>query len=340
MPSHPALFRFKTYPASALRVTSGANRGDGIGLDDEAQPGDVYRLATGATLARLAISDAGEDGSPCVADGSEVGQPGETLAISACHMLMGPSGEVVEVLILTHHARPGSGSGEGHGQTLHVLPLSLLKPDTEYELVGTEITSAPERFADVASVSFLQGTQLTMANGQQIPVEHLSVGDILLTRENGPQPVRWIGFQTRRAVGAAAPVRISEGTLNTSRDLRLSPQHRLFIWQRRDELGAGRAEILVKAEVLVNGDTVVREEGGHIDTYQIVFDSHEIIYAEGIAVESLLVTGQTRALLPEDLALSGSLNDAVSAAAIELGDDPGDNVVERLSRASKGREDT
>ncbi|GAB5449086.1 Hint domain-containing protein [Gymnodinialimonas sp.] len=331
MSAHPPLFRFQTYPSRALRVVSGANIGDGIGLEDDALPGDIYRLATGHGTRRLAISDAGEGGQPCVADGSEVGAPGEALAISACHMLMGPSGEVVEVLILTHQSEAGA--------QLHILPLSTVKEDTEYELVGTEVASAPERFADIASVSFLAGTHLTLANGKQIPVEHLSVGDVVLTRENGPQPVRWIGFQTRRAVGAAAPVRIKEGTLNTSRDLRLSPQHRLFIWQRRDELGTGRAEVMVKAELLVNGDTVVREEGGHVDSYQIVFSGHEIIYAEGIAVESLLVTGQTRALLPQDLDLSGSADAAASAAAMELGDDAGENVVERLSRASKGGSD-
>ncbi|ABD54123.1 Hint domain-containing protein [Jannaschia sp. CCS1] len=328
MSAHPPLFRFQTYPARALRVVSGANIGDGIGLETDALPGDIYRLASGHGAERLAISDAGEGGRPCVADGSDIGTPGEALTISACHMLMGPSGNVAEVLILTH-------TTEG-GDQLYVLPLSTLKIDAEYELIGSEIASAPERFADIASVSFLAGTHLTLANGKQIPVEHVQIGDLLLTRENGPQPVRWIGFQTRRAVGNAAPVRIKAGTLNTSRDLRLSPQHRLFIWQRRDELGTGRAEVMVKAELLVNGDTVLREEGGHVDSFQIVFNSHEIIYAEGIAVESLLVTGQTRARLPKDLALTVSDTAAASAAALELGDDAGADMVERLSRASKG----
>ncbi len=329
MANHPPLLRFQTYPSAALRAVAGANVGDGLGVEDGALPGDIYRLTGGAAPARLAISDAGEGGQPCVADGSAVGAAGDALAISACHMLMGPSGEVVEVLILTHKG--------AEGEALHVLPLSDVKPDTEYELVGTETASAPERFADIASVSFLAGTHLTLANGKQVPVELLSVGDMLLTRDHGPQPIRWIGFQTRRAVGAAAPVRITEGTLNTSRDLRLSPQHRLFIWQRSDELGTGRAEVMVKAELLVNGATVVREEGGHVDSYQIVFDGHEIIYAEGIAVESLLVTGQTRALLPEDLALSTGPNAAAQAAALEVdGDTPDPDMVERLSRASKG----
>ncbi len=334
MAAHPPLFRFQTYPAMALRVVSGANMGDAIGLDDAALAGDIYRLFAQYPAQRLAISEApdlasGAGGRPCIADGSAVGQPGEALAISACHMLMGASGEVVEVLLLSHAAADGG--------RLHVLPLSPLKPDTEYELVGSQTASALERFADIASVSFLAGTHLTLADGTQCPVEHLNIGDMLLTRDHGPQPIRWIGVQTRRATGSAAPIRITEGTLNTSRDLRLSPQHRLFIWQRRDELGTGRAEVMVKAELLVNGTTVLREEGGHVDSYQIVFNGHEIIYAEGIAVESLLVTRQTRANLPEDLALTGSADAAAHAASLEIPDEAaGGDVADRLSRASRG----
>lgn len=125
--------------------------------------------------------------------------------------------------------------------------------------------------------------------------------------------------------------------MNVARDLRLSPHHRLFVWQRTDELGTGRAEVMVKAGLLVNGDTIRREEGGHEETFHIVFDNHEIIYAEGIAVESLLVTGQTRAALPDDLELS---TDAGTAAEIEVDatalEGEGD-AAERLARASRGQ---
>jgi len=330
---HPALFRFDTLPARAFKVQAGANEGDPIGLGDAAVPGDTYRLVRQAKTERLAISDDGSVG-PCVADGSEVGQPGAALTIAACHMLMGPNGDMVEILILKLQ------DGED-GTVLHLLPLARLAPNTEYELVGTETDSAPHRFADIASVSFLAGTHLTMSNGKQVPVEEVKVGDRVLTRDNGPRPIRWITHQTRRATGAAAPVRITSGTLNSARDLRLLPQHRLFIWQRRDEIGAGRAEVMVKAELLVNGTTVLREEGGHVDSYQIIFDTHEIIYAEGIAVESLLVTGPTRALLPEDLTLATDPAEQTDAAEIEIHDSAAKDgdMVERLTRASRGDPD-
>ena len=195
---------------------------------------------------RLTICD-GPDGGQVVARGSEVGDAGEPLRIAACHSLMGETGEMIEVSRARARERVPSGD-----LLLHLLPLSPLKPGTEYELIGSSTATAPDRFADIASVSFFAGTHLTLAGGAQARVEDLQVGDLLLTRDHGPRPIRWIAHQTRRAVGAAAPIRISAGTLNAARDLRLSPQHRLFIWQRRDEMGTGRSEVLVKADLLVN----------------------------------------------------------------------------------------
>ncbi len=327
MPPRPALFTFDTFAASQLTVTTGAHEGDAIGRHTDVAAGDYYRLARAAMVQTLAICDR-QDGTQEVADNSTVGHPGDAITIETCHTLMGEKSELIELLLVTiwSEARP----------VRHILPLAPLVPGVDYILVNSETESAPRRFADVVSVSFLAGTHLTMSDGSQRAVEDLSVGDNILTRDHGARNIRWLEHQTRRAVGSAAPVRITEGTLNCARDLRLTPQHRLFIWQRSDEVGAGRSEVMVKVDALVNGTTILREEGGHIDTYQIVFDAHEIIYAEGIAVESLLVTGQTRVLLPNDLALDAG--EGRDAAAIELntGDLPPD-AAERLQQASKGR---
>lgn len=325
------LFRFLTYPADALRALSGANQGDPIGLGDAALPGDIYKLARQAVLQKLTICD-GPDGGQVVANGSLAGNPGDALSIADCHSLMGSNGQMVDILVIRRSTPDGV--------RLHLLPLAPLAEGQEYELIGSSTATAPERFADIASVSFLAGTRPTLAGGEQRKVEEVQVGDMLMTRDHGPQPVRWIGQQTRRALGVAAPIRILQGTLNAAHDLRLSPQHRLFIWQRSDELGTGRAEVMVKADLLVNGDTVIREEGGHVDSYQLLLDGHEIIYAEGIAVESLLVTSETRARLPSDLSLDRANSEQRDAAGFEvdeaaLGDAA--NAADRLTWASQGR---
>ena len=334
MPDFTPLYRFATYPAGALQAQSGANAGDPIGLGPAAIPGDTYRLAREAGPEQLHICESPQLGQ-VVANGSQVGQPGEALTIADCHSLMGPSGETVEVLVLRRTV-------DRDETTLHLLPLSPIRPTVEYELIGSSPALAPARFADIVSVSFFAGTRITLAGGAQAPVESLQIGDMILTRDHGPRPIRWIGHQTRRATGAAAPIRITAGALHTARDLLLSPEHRLFIWQRRDALGTGRAEVLVKATLLVNGKTVRRDEGGHIDSYQILFDGREVIFAEGIAVESLLVTSEMRAHLPEGIALENIAAERRAAATLEvdaraLGDSA--DAAERLTRASRGQDD-
>ncbi|MDO7631218.1 MAG: Hint domain-containing protein, partial [Loktanella sp.] len=71
--------------------------------------------------------------------------------------------------------------------------------------------------------------------------------------------------------------------------------------QRQDRLGAGRSEVLVKVRHLINGDTVYQRDGGFVDYFQLLFDDHQIIYAEGIAAESLLIDPRTRAALPDHM---------------------------------------
>ncbi|MEO0502301.1 MAG: Hint domain-containing protein, partial [Pseudomonadota bacterium] len=129
----------------------------------------------------------------------------------------------------------------------------------------------------------------------------LKVGDRVLTRNDGVQAVRWIGQSTVRAVGDFAPIRIRAGTLNNAHDLVVSPDHRLFIYQRSDQLGAGRSELLVKARHLVNGDSVTVQDGGFVDYFELLFDTHQIIYAEGIAAESMLIDTRTKPVVPDEV---------------------------------------
>ena len=46
-----------------------------------------------------------------------------------------------------------------------------------------------------------------------------------------------------------------------------------------------------------------------MDDFQLLFDDHQIIYAEGIAAESLLIDPRTRAAVPDDIRATGSRSD-------------------------------
>jgi hypothetical protein len=148
-------------------------------------------------------------------------------------------------------------------------PLTTLESRIEYRLVGIDTKTARQKFGQVACVSFARGTHITLSSGEQRLIEDLRTGDKVLTRDDGVQQIRWIGQTTTRAVGEFAPIKIKAGALNNTNDLIISPDHRLFVYQRSDQLGAGRAELLVKARHLVNGDTVTQMQGGFVDYFQL-----------------------------------------------------------------------
>ncbi|GGG61045.1 hypothetical protein GCM10011415_03860 [Salipiger pallidus] len=284
----------RVYRAEQIRVVNGANLGDGLSFADDLVLDDIYRLSPVAGLHRLSLYPSSEQPF-AIAPDTEIAAPGADLHLDCAVTFMSGDGQTTEGLVLVETDEDGGVAG------VLFLALGAMTPRQDYALVGISREAALQTFAQVACVSFTRGTLITMASGAQKPVEELAVGDRVLTRDDGPQPVRWLGHHTTRAAGAFAPILIKAGVLNNSGDLLVGPDHRLFIYQRQDRLGAGRAELLVKARHLVNGDTITRVEGGFIDFYQMIFDHHQIIYAEGIAAESMLVDTRTRAALPEEL---------------------------------------
>ena len=282
------------YRAEDIAVVDGANLGDPLSFAADLVLDDDYMLADGAARWRLSLVT-GEGTALAVGPDTAIGRPGATLHVDSCLTLIAASGETTELLVLVEV------DARGDAAAVHALPLAPLEPRTPYTLVGIEREAARRRLAEVACVSFARGTRITLATGTQKPIEALAVGDPVLTRDDGPQRVRWIGQSTMRAIGAFAPIRIRAGALHNANDLLVSPDHRLFIYQRSDALGAGRHEVLVRARHLVNGTTVIRDAGGFIDYFQLLFDSHQIVYAEGIAAETLLVDRRTRPLLPREV---------------------------------------
>ncbi len=283
------------YQAEHFRVTNGANLGDPVSFAEELMLADIYHLSPVAREVQLRVI-ARTDGPFSIAPGTEVGQPGADLHLDCAVTFMAGDGQTHDALVLVET------DDEGLACALYLLPLAPLAPRIDYALVGIDTDDLLARFAQLACVSFTRGTLITMASGEQRAVEDLQVGDRVLTRDDGPQALRWIGHRTTRAVGRFAPVQIRAGALNNTNDLVVSPDHRLFIYQRRDALGAGRAEVLVRARHLVNGDTIQRLSGGFVDYFQMLFDQHQIIYAEGIAAESMLIDSRTKAILPSEMA--------------------------------------
>jgi hypothetical protein len=290
------------YRASDFSCTDGANMGDALSFAADLMLDDVYELPFDVDPQRLSVLPS-TSSQFRIAQDSTLGTVGATLHLDSALMFMSPDGQTQEALLLVEVRE------DGDTEEIYVLPLNAMSPVNEYRLVGIDTENARQKFAQVACVSFARGTHITMASGEQRLIEDLKTGDRILTRDDGVQEIRWIGMSTARAVGEFAPICIRAGTLNNEHDLIVSPDHRLFIYQRTDEVGAGRSELLVKARHLINGYTVTVQDGGFVDYFQLLFDSHQIIYAEGIAAESMLIDTRTKPVLPD--ALTNSLGDVI-----------------------------
>jgi hypothetical protein len=147
---------------------------------------------------------------------------------------------------------------------------------------------------------FVAGTRIMTPKGE-VPVEDLCPGDLVLTHDDGPQPVRWTGRRLVPATGAFAPVRIKAGAFGPHGELTISPQHRVMIGDSRAELLFGEAEVLVAAKDLVNDHSVRIVEGGMVDYVHILFDKHQVVYSEGLVTESFLPGPQTTKLFEKDI---------------------------------------
>ncbi len=139
---------------------------------------------------------------------------------------------------------------------------------------------------------FVAGTRIRTPGGE-VPVENLRPGDLVLTQDEGPQPLRWVGCRRVEAAGAFAPVRIRANTFGSHKAVAVSPQHRVLIRDSLAELLFGEPEVLVAAKDLVNGGSVTVAEGGTVDYVHLLFDRHQVIFSEGLATESFLPGPQT-----------------------------------------------
>lgn len=135
---------------------------------------------------------------------------------------------------------------------------------------------------------FLAGTSIRTIAGE-VCVEDLRIGDLVETVDGDAKAIKWIGYHTFRRSGrrwskSVMPVRIARHALDEKsphRDLYVSRGHALYI-----------DGVLIQAADLVNGTSIsqaVPEDVETLDYFHIGFKSHEGIFAEGAAAESLLL---------------------------------------------------
>lgn len=134
---------------------------------------------------------------------------------------------------------------------------------------------------------FVPGTRILTPDGPRLD-EDLQVGDEVMTADNGPRGLRWIGKRRidlrKEDAERHKPIEIKAGVLGIGQPenpLVLSPQHNLVL---RDQKGH---DTLVPAKSLVSHPGVRVKRGARkVEYYSLMLERHEILFAEGAPVES------------------------------------------------------
>ena len=153
---------------------------------------------------------------------------------------------------------------------------------------------------------FVKGMEILTPQGGR-RVEDLHVGDLVVTRDGAPQPIRWIGKASRPARDNFRPVCIKAGALGAgipSKDLIVSQQHRMLFVSPIAERMTGTDEVLIPAIKLLNlPDVQLVEDWDTVTYFHLLLDEHQIIYAHDAPTESLLTGVQAcKAIGPDAVA--------------------------------------
>lgn len=143
-------------------------------------------------------------------------------------------------------------------------------------------------------ICFTEGTRIATMSGS-IAVETLKLGDLVLTKDNGPQPIEWIGKRHMSgarlfAMPRLRPVRLRAGALGIEQpdlELLVSPEHRMLVTGRVALDLFNTPEVLVAAKDLIDHRLVVTDTIAPSVTYiHLLLPKHNVVWANGVATES------------------------------------------------------
>lgn len=153
--------------------------------------------------------------------------------------------------------------------------------------LGTITRTAPAVAANTIESGLCAGTTIMTLDGE-IPVELLSVGDRVITRDSGMSVIKAINSRDVKM----QPIRIKAGSLGHTRpdrDMIVAPGARIHIRDWRAEALFGVAAATVEAHRLLDGEFLAQQPTRDVTVYDIAFDREHIVYADGIEVVSAAV---------------------------------------------------
>lgn len=185
-------------------------------------------------------------------------------------------------------------------------------------------------------ICFASDTLIETPNGQ-VRVDDLGVGDLVMTRDSGPQPIVWAGHSTLNwpdADDRMKPIKINADAFGPGlplRDLIVSPQHHMFISNPHCAALFAHPEVLAPAKGLTGMAGIRRMAGKKSVTYfHILLEKHGVITAEGMPSESFYPgPNAVRMMQPSQ---RNSLYDVVPALRDRPVDGYGDPARHKITR--------
>jgi hypothetical protein len=184
---------------------------------------------------------------------------------------------------------------DGSGNQYVIFPDGDMPTLTGTVLSTINVQAVGYDFDTNAPLCFTRGVLIETVDGPRA-IETLKPGDLVLTKDNGARPIAWIGH---RSIGARAlaqnpelaPIRIKAGALGKGipeADLIVSPQHRILVRSRIAQRMFDTDEILVAAKLLLEADGIdICEDCEGVEYFHLLFDQHEVVFANGAEAESL-----------------------------------------------------
>lgn len=279
-------------PAPVINYTDSLGETKSLFIEVTAAAEEIPHCFTGDAPVVTITEDANNDGTIDVAELSgkinvQIALPGGAFAGDTL-TITNPDGTTTDVTLTVDQIVAGEVLVEfdapATGQTITV------SADVT-SIVGTSGTGTDS----ATVVCFVQGTLIATADGD-IPVEDLKVGDLVETLDHGQQPLRWVGQRHLDARELTEnpnlrPIRIRKNVVSAGEgvgDLVVSPQHRILIASKVAQRMFGNTEILVPAKQLLAIEGVeIADDLEDVTYFHILFDQHEIVYANGVPSESL-----------------------------------------------------
>lgn len=158
-------------------------------------------------------------------------------------------------------------------------PVSSLVPDPGS---GSSAPGPALARARLLAASFCADTLLATPQGARSAFS-LQAGDFVMTMDNGPRRLAWAGDVPAEICRGVTPVRVATGALCNEAPLELAPDHHVIVRVAGEEL-------LLPIRALVGQPGIAFAPGSAGRFRHLLFDRHEIVFAQGAAVETLLPT--------------------------------------------------